>query len=58
MWLAQSKRKYLDEISSKDARRYFDKFVDKWNRGRLPGECPAIVQDGSMFSCSADGSGP
>ncbi|KAG2190087.1 hypothetical protein INT46_003739 [Mucor plumbeus] len=31
LWLKESKRKYLDEISSKEARRYFKKFVGKWN---------------------------
>ncbi|KAI9362253.1 hypothetical protein BD770DRAFT_382247 [Pilaira anomala] len=31
LWLKENKHKYLDEISSKDARRYFKKFVTKWN---------------------------
>ncbi|CEP11356.1 hypothetical protein [Parasitella parasitica] len=31
LWLKESKHKYLDEISSKEARRYFCKFVRKWN---------------------------
>ncbi|KAL7311184.1 hypothetical protein PS15m_008972 [Mucor circinelloides] len=31
VWLKESKRKYLDEISSKEARRYFKKFVKRWN---------------------------
>ncbi|KAI8639489.1 hypothetical protein BD408DRAFT_435126 [Parasitella parasitica] len=31
LWLKESKRKYLDELSSKEARRYFGKFVRKWN---------------------------
>ncbi|EPQ30702.1 uncharacterized protein PFL1_01603 [Pseudozyma flocculosa PF-1] len=35
VWLSESKGRYLDEISSKEARRYFDKFVDRWNSGRL-----------------------
>lgn len=34
-WLAESKHKYLDEISGQEARRYFDKFVRRWNDGRL-----------------------
>ncbi|SOV07815.1 uncharacterized protein UDID_07164 [Ustilago sp. UG-2017a] len=35
-WLSESKHKYLDEISSKEARRYFDHFVHRWNEGKLP----------------------
>ncbi|GAN02083.1 splicing arginine serine-rich 12 [Mucor ambiguus] len=31
VWLKESKGKYLDEISSKEARRYFKKFVKRWN---------------------------
>lgn len=31
LWLKEAKRKYIDEISSKESRRYFRKFVDKWN---------------------------
>ncbi|KAK0525461.1 hypothetical protein OC835_005604 [Tilletia horrida] len=34
-WLRTSRKKYLDELSSRDARRYFDKFVRKWNAGEL-----------------------
>lgn len=34
-WLSSSKSLYLDEISSSEARRYFDRFVRKWNSGRL-----------------------
>lgn len=37
LWLKESKRKYLDEISSKEARRYFKKFVGKWNDYELDG---------------------
>ena len=36
-WLS-TKSRYLDEISSKDARRYFDRFVRRWNSGRLEDE--------------------
>ncbi|KAJ9474446.1 hypothetical protein PHBOTO_004479 [Pseudozyma hubeiensis] len=34
-WLSSSKQLYLDEISSASARRYFDRFVRRWNTGRL-----------------------
>ncbi|GAC92857.1 hypothetical protein PHSY_000414 [Pseudozyma hubeiensis SY62] len=34
-WLSSSKQLYLDEISSASARRYFDRFVRRWNAGRL-----------------------
>lgn len=37
-WLGESKGKYLDEVSSKDARRYFDRFARRWNEGRLADE--------------------
>ena len=48
-WLAESKGKYLDEISSKDARRYFERFVRRWNEGRLPDE----YYEGKVRSSSA-----
>ncbi|KDN42181.1 hypothetical protein K437DRAFT_257960 [Tilletiaria anomala UBC 951] len=35
-WLRESRRKYIDEISSMEARRYFSKFADKFNNGQLP----------------------
>ncbi|KAI9248945.1 hypothetical protein EDC94DRAFT_624467 [Helicostylum pulchrum] len=31
LWLKEHKHKYIDEISSKESRRYFKKFVSKWN---------------------------
>ncbi|KAG2231815.1 hypothetical protein BDF21DRAFT_416265 [Thamnidium elegans] len=31
LWLKEHKHKYIDEISSKESRRYFKKFVTKWN---------------------------
>ncbi|KAK0555032.1 hypothetical protein OC845_000405 [Tilletia horrida] len=34
-WLRSSRKKYLDELSSREARRYFDKFVRRWNAGEL-----------------------
>ncbi|KAG1155392.1 hypothetical protein G6F37_008582 [Rhizopus arrhizus] len=35
LWLKEYKDVYFDELSSKDARRYFKKFVKKWNRYEL-----------------------
>ncbi|KAG2197393.1 hypothetical protein INT47_005646 [Mucor saturninus] len=35
LWLKEHKHKYMDEISSKESRRYFKKFVDKWNHYEL-----------------------
>lgn len=35
LWLKEHKHKYIDEISSKESRRYFKKFVDKWNHYEL-----------------------
>ncbi|KAI8364963.1 hypothetical protein BD560DRAFT_163775 [Blakeslea trispora] len=35
LWLKESKQKYFDELSSKDARYYFKKFVRKWNHHEL-----------------------
>lgn len=31
LWLRQSKKKYFEDLSSDDARRYFKKFVRAWN---------------------------
>lgn len=35
LWLKEAKQKYIDEISSKESRRYFKKFVKKWNAYEL-----------------------
>ncbi|CAM0143165.1 hypothetical protein VKS41_008620 [Umbelopsis sp. WA50703] len=35
VWLQENKNKFLDEISSEDARYYFGKFVKAWNRFEL-----------------------
>ncbi|KAH9830483.1 uncharacterized protein C8Q71DRAFT_786031 [Rhodofomes roseus] len=35
-WLKDEKKKYMDELSSDRARKYFRKFVKAWNRGKLP----------------------
>lgn len=37
LWLKEYKHKYFDELSSKDARYYFKKFVRKWNDQDLDG---------------------
>ena len=29
---------YLDEIETKKAHKYFEKFVKRWNAGKLDGE--------------------
>ncbi|KAJ1964473.1 hypothetical protein IWQ62_002921, partial [Dispira parvispora] len=34
-WLHRKKHMYFDELSSKENRRYFAKFVKAWNRGEL-----------------------
>ncbi|KAJ1906463.1 hypothetical protein IWQ60_012078 [Tieghemiomyces parasiticus] len=34
-WLLKKKDIYFDELGSKEARRYFKTFVEKWNEGRL-----------------------
>lgn len=39
-WLEEHDR-YLDEMSRDDARRYFGRFVRRWNDGRLHGRCGA-----------------
>ncbi|KAI8048931.1 uncharacterized protein B0P05DRAFT_582105 [Gilbertella persicaria] len=31
LWLKEHKHKYFDELSSKESRRYFKKFVRRWN---------------------------
>ncbi|KAI8974641.1 hypothetical protein BDB01DRAFT_805864 [Pilobolus umbonatus] len=35
LWLKEHKHKYFDELSSKENRRYFKKFVKKWNEHEL-----------------------
>ncbi|KAJ3020544.1 UNVERIFIED_CONTAM: hypothetical protein HDU68_010123 [Siphonaria sp. JEL0065] len=35
VWLREKKKLSLSDLSSKDARKYFAKFVKKWNRGSL-----------------------
>ncbi|KAI8347633.1 hypothetical protein EDC96DRAFT_521102 [Choanephora cucurbitarum] len=35
LWLKEAKNKYFDELSSKDTRYYFKKFVKKWNSHEL-----------------------
>ncbi|CAG8636844.1 11550_t:CDS:2 [Acaulospora colombiana] len=35
IWLQEKKDKFFDELSSEQARRYFKKFVNNWNKYRL-----------------------
>ncbi|WVQ79299.1 hypothetical protein IAT38_001396 [Cryptococcus sp. DSM 104549] len=35
-WLKEERGKYLDEMSSESAHKYFRKFVRRWNDGALP----------------------
>ncbi|KAI8967497.1 hypothetical protein BDF20DRAFT_829275, partial [Mycotypha africana] len=35
LWLRESKHIYFDELEAKEARRYFKKFVKKWNQHEL-----------------------
>ncbi|KAJ3068992.1 hypothetical protein HDU98_007918 [Podochytrium sp. JEL0797] len=35
VWLREKKSKTLSDLSSKDAHKYFEKFVKKWNRNEL-----------------------
>ncbi|WVO13831.1 hypothetical protein L204_101454 [Cryptococcus depauperatus] len=35
-WLKEERGKYLDEMSSESAHKYFRKFVRRWNDGELP----------------------
>ena len=48
VWLLEEKGKSFDAVSGEDARRYFDKFVKKWNRHKLDGKlcfCPLASAD-------------
>ncbi|XP_065838172.1 uncharacterized protein [Oscarella lobularis] len=35
LWLAEKKKIYFDELSSKEAKKLFKKFVTRWNDGKL-----------------------
>lgn len=37
-WLQDDSGKFFDELGSEKARKYFTKFVEVWNSGRLKGE--------------------
>jgi len=37
LWLRRSKKKYFEEMTADDARRYFKKFVKAWNNFDLDG---------------------
>jgi len=40
-WLKAERGKYLDEMSSESAHKYFRRFVRRWNDGALPRDCYA-----------------
>lgn len=40
-WLREERGKYLDELSSEQAHKYFRRFIRRWNDGALPRECYA-----------------
>lgn len=54
-WLREEKRKYMDELSGKDARRYFQKFVDRWNECTLPVEFYSAQSSASLAASSQTG---
>ena len=35
LWLLEDRHVYFDDLKADEARRMFDKFVDKWNAGKL-----------------------
>ncbi len=35
LWLAESKGKVFGDLSEKETKKFFSKFVDKWNDGEL-----------------------
>ena len=37
VWLLEEKGKSFDRVSGEKAREYFDKFVRRWNKGKLDG---------------------
>jgi hypothetical protein len=41
-WLKTERAKYLDEMSSDAAHKYFRRFMRRWNDGALPRECFAV----------------
>ncbi|KAJ9121621.1 hypothetical protein QFC22_002241 [Naganishia vaughanmartiniae] len=38
LWLREEKRKYIDEMTGDSARKYFKKFVKRWNGCTLPAQ--------------------
>ncbi|GMK59460.1 hypothetical protein CspeluHIS016_0800660 [Cutaneotrichosporon spelunceum] len=50
-WLKEERGKYLDQLSSADAHKYFRRFVRRWNDGALPRACYAAHKTaGSLAS--------
>ncbi|ETO14813.1 hypothetical protein RFI_22555 [Reticulomyxa filosa] len=37
IWLLEMKHHYYDDLTTKEAKKWFVKFVHRWNRGKLPG---------------------
>ncbi|KAI9001613.1 hypothetical protein BC832DRAFT_132962 [Gaertneriomyces semiglobifer] len=35
LWLSESKGVYFNDLKGSEARSYFDKFVKRWNKGKL-----------------------
>ena len=44
LWLQESEGRFFDELPSADARKYFKRFVESWNKGALP---PKMYAGGS-----------
>ncbi|SCV72942.1 BQ2448_6867 [Microbotryum intermedium] len=48
LWLLEQKNKRFDTLRSDDARRYFRKFIKKWNRGLLPAKFYQGISSASL----------
>ncbi|SGY20197.1 BQ5605_C017g08521 [Microbotryum silenes-dioicae] len=48
LWLLEKKNKRFDTLRSEDARRYFRKFISKWNRGLLPAKFYQGISSASL----------
>ncbi|WVR08142.1 hypothetical protein IAU60_005188 [Kwoniella sp. DSM 27419] len=64
-WLKEERGRYLDEMSSESAHKYFRKFVRRWNDGQLKPEqykpvtaIAASEQTGYKWSFKPSGAGP
>ncbi|RKO83602.1 hypothetical protein BDK51DRAFT_35267, partial [Blyttiomyces helicus] len=43
-WLRESKGLYFNDMSGKEAREHFDKFVKRWNKAKLSGRPASYVE--------------